>query len=905
MYAEHLYRALLFLYPGAFRQEYGDQMLYAFSEQIHDERNPLARAVVCLSAACDVLTTAPKEHYYVLKDDLRYAFRTLAAQPMFLAIAVLSLGIGIGANVGIFSLLHAVALNTLPAIQRPDTLVLLTDPAANGVSVGAATGVRHLLTYREFEHLQQQTVGSVFASLMVAQSSADRTPVRINTVSDPEDVRTHMVSAAYFETLGTTPFLGRTFQTGDNPADAHAVVSYDFWQRRLEARPDVVGATIFIRQTPFVIIGITPPSFVGETVGEKPDLWLPLTQQAAVLPGRDWLHDKPGTIEKVMWLQAFARLAPGVSMASAESAVNAAFQRDLESFIGATSVTSEMRKNFLDQRLQLKPGGKGASSVRSQFAEPLTVLLAAAAVVLLIACANLGNLMLTRATARSREIAVRLALGAGRGRVIRQMLTESLVVALLGGVVGIAGAQLFRAGLLRLTSDRLHVPGAVLDPSVLAFAFVLTVAAGLLLALLPAFRVAAVAEAGSGLREQGRGLTTSRTWALAGKMVVVGQVALSLPLLAGAGLLMQTLRNLQNVDVGYARQELLMMRLDLQTAQYADPHLQPLLARLTDRFRAVPGVRAVSYSNAGMFLGSDSSDEIQVEGFTPSGSEDDSGSRYDHIGPGFFSTLGIPIVLGREINASDRAGSKPVCVINEAFAKRFFAGRNPLGLHITQIFGNQRNTYEVVGVAKNSRKRSLRGDIEHRFFVPSAQPIDPARFVTFAVRTVGPPNRVITDLRRAVQAEDPKIPIGTTRSIDDILDERLSQDRLMTRLSIAFGAVALLLAAIGLYGVLSYGVARRTNEIGIRKALGAQNTAVMSLILRETGVLLALGTVAGIALSIALLRLIASRLYGLAPADPMTLTVSVVVLALVAFSAAWLPAARASRVDPLTALRQE
>lgn len=900
MSAIGVYRMLLWCYPAPFRHEYGAEMVWAFAEQVREARQRggwRAETSIWLHTILDLLLTAPREHCHVIKQDLRYAFRTLASQPGFAVVAVLSLALGIGANTAIFSLLHSVLLSALP-VRDPQGLVMLTNPGSGSVSVGSQSNERRLLTYPEFQQLRGQP--GVFSGLMACQSNLERLQARVDG-SEPEDVSARMVSGEYFSTLGVPARLGRTFSTDDDPRAPYAVISHDYWERRFGRRADVLGTTMAIRRGVFSIIGVAPASFFGETVGERPDVWLPLTLQPVVLPGRDWLHDKPGDVDKVMWLHVFGRLQHGVTMEKAQAAANIVFQRGLAAYYGA-ALTPEAQKGFLNQRLRLRPGSAGASQIRGQFAEPLTMLLAAAGLVLLIACANLSNLMLARATARTREISVRLALGAGRGRLIRQLLTESIVVAFLGGIAGLAAAWVLRAGLLRLVSDSIHLP-VTPDVRVLGFAFALTLAAGLILGLLPALRTLSV-NAGAGLKEQGRGLTASVAWLRAGKTVVVGQVALSLPLLVGAGLLLQTLQNLQRVDLGYAKERLLMVRVDVDTAGYEENVRLPLFKRLLERVRVVPGVRAATYSKSGLFLGSDSSDGILVEGYTPR-NDDDRDSRNDHVGPNFFSTLGIPLLLGREITERDEPSSNRVCVINEAFAKRFFAGRNPLGMHVTRVRGDERNTYEIVGVVRDSRKRGLRGDVEHRFFVPAAQPINVPRFVTFAVRTVAEPSGVIAGVRRAILSEDPHLSVPAARPLTEFIDERMVQERLLARLSMAFGVVALLLVAIGLYGVLSYGVARRTNEIGIRKALGAQHRAVLVMILRESGMLLVVGLVVGLALSAATMRFITSRLYGLAPTDPVALGAAVAVLAGVALVAAWLPAYRASRVDPLVALRYE
>jgi predicted permease len=861
-------------------------MAGAFAEQVSEARQRggwPAEASVWLRVLFDLLMTAPQEHFHVIHQDLRYAIRTLASRPGFLTAAIVSLALGIGANTAIFSLLNSVLLSALP-VAEPASLVMLTDPASNGHTIGKTSGERQELTWGEYRQLS--SLSTVFSGLMACQIEPEPVPVRVDG-SDAEETVVQMVSSEYFTTLGVPAVVGRTLSVEDEATAPNAVISYDYWQRRLGGRADVLGTRITIRRGVFSIIGVAPGSFFGETVGQRPDVWVPLTLQAVVMPGRQWLHDMPGG-DKVMWLHAFGRLKPGVHIEAAQAAANITFQQGLADFYGSAETAKR-------QWLKLRPAGSGASQIRGQFAEPLTMLLVASGLVLLIACANLGNLQLVRTTARTRELSVRLALGAGRGRLIRQLVTEGMVIAFLGGIAGLAAAWILRAALLGLVSDpALHLSAAP-DIRILAFAFGLIFAAGLILGLLPALRTLSV-HAGLGLKEQGRGLTASAAWLRTGKFVVVAQVALSLALLVGAGLLVRTFQNLQRVDLGYTKERLLLLRVDVQMGGYEEQRRLPVFQRLLERVRAVPGVRSASYSKSGLFLGSRSSGHVEIEGYTKKG---DGGvwSVYEHIGPGYFSTLGIPLRLGREITEWDQPSSNKVCVINETFAKRYFAGRNVLGMHV--------DNYEIVGVARDLRSRNLRDEMEPRFYVPAAQAADAPRFITFAVRTGSESSQVLASVRRAILSVDPNLPITAASTLTELVERQLVQDRLLARLSTSFGVVGLLLAAIGLYGVLSYGVAQRTNEIGIRKALGAQNSSVMGMILRETGLLLVVGLAAGGSLAVGGTRFIASRLYGLAPTDPLAIGVAVAALGGVAILAAWVPAYRASRVDPLVALRYE
>jgi predicted permease len=904
MRAADVYRALLWCYPAQFRHEYGGEMVGAFTEQLRDARlnnDRLAAGAIWAGVLVDLAPTALREHCHVIQQDLRHAVRVLAANPGFTAAAILSLALGIGANTAIFSLLNSVLMRTLP-VRHPEELVMLTDPRSSGVSVGMEDGERSLATYSEFLHLQKQN--STFAAMTASGSGLQRTDARV-AGGEPEEITVRLVSASYFATLGVPAFVGQTFDgPGEPPAGTvpQAVISYEYWQRRFGRRADIVGQTIALRDGPLSVIGVAPASFFGETVGERPDAWVPLAMQRTVLPGRDWLHDQPGSVEKVMWLHIFGRVRPGVPLDRAQADANVILQQDLAAYYGSMA-DAAARTRFLDQRLKLRDASTGASSLRSSFAEPLFVLLGAAGLVLLIACANLGNLLLTRTTARNREMAVRLALGATRGRLIRQLLTESLCLATLGGVVGLVTAFLLREGLLRLVADTtITLPGAV-DFRTLGFVFGLTLAAGLILGLLPAWRITKTQTA-TGLREQGRGIAGSAAWVRVGKLVVVGQLTLSLPLLVGAGLLVRTLFNLQHVDLGYPKDDLLTVRIDAQPAGYDPLRQTAAFEELLSRIRAIPAVSSATYSNNGLFGGSDNGDQINVEGYTATG-RDDRGSRYDAVGPRYFSTMGIPVLLGREITEQDRRGGQMVCLINETFARRFFAGRHPIGLHVTQVYADQRNTYEVIGVVRDSRQNRLRGPIEHRFYTPAAQPATSIDAVTFIIRPRGEVSSVLSDVRRVLRQAEPNMPISRATTLAAAVDARIVQDRLLAQLSLAFGIVAMLLAAIGLYGVLSYGVARRTNEIGIRKALGAPHGALIAMILRETWWLLLVGLVAGTAASAGSIRLITSRLYGLSPNDPVTFASAIAGLAMVGTLAAWMPAYRASRIDPLVALRHE
>ena len=833
-----------------------------------------------------------------LVQDSQYAIRMLWKSPVFTTVVTLTLALGIGANTAMFSLWNSMLHASLPGVHQPEDLVMLSNPNDSGMWTGVwegrTDGPRSWLTYEEFEQLRDHADG--FSALMASQSRHISWQAHIDGDTS-EVVRGRLVSGGFFDVLGARPAIGRLFTTEMDRVEAlDAVISYAYWQRRFGGRADVLGKTFSIRSTPLTIIGVTPRGFVGETAAQLPDVWLTLRIQPRVLPGSDWLRDTPP--EKVMWLQVFGRLKRGVSAAQAEAQANAVFRRGLESFYGAV----ERRGEFLDQRLQLWSGARGASSVRPRLSVTLTTLLVAVSVLLLIACANLANLLVARGAARRPEIAVRFSLGATRVRILRQLATESLLLATVGGIAAVPVAAIVHSALERMQAaadDRFAMPFAI-DPMVLAFVVSVTCGAAVLFGVLPAWRVTRF-EAGTALREQSRSAVGSPDRTRLSHLLVCLQLALSLPLVFGAGLLARTAYNLQRADLGYPAERLLLMRTDVREAAADPTRRDGLLHELRAQLQQIPGVRAVSYSELGVFSGGESASTIEVEGSTPR-EERHRGSAMDVLGPGYFSTMGIPMLAGREIQNRDYDNARKVCVINEAFARRFFDRRDPIGRHITVIDDDDtRRSWQIVGVARNARTQRLRGDVEPRFFIPAIQPESPDA-PTFLIRTIGDAAPVMASVRTTVHRVNDAVAVQFARSIEEAIAPEVAQDRMSAQLAVVFGAVALTLAAIGLYGVLSYGVARRTGEIAIRMALGAPSDRVLSMILRETVGLVIVGLVAGGGLAFWASRLIGSRLHGVAPQDPLTLALAIGLLLAVALSAAYLPARRASRVDPATVL---
>jgi len=837
--------------------------------------------------------------------DLRYAGRQFTRNPVFTLVAVASLAIGIGANTAIFSVLNAAMLKSLP-VRDPQTLVMLTDPNQSGVSAGMSTGERGLLSYAEYVQLRDHS--TTLAGLCVAEAEQNRWQLKIGGGSQ-EEAQGKLVSEDYFSVLGIDPAIGRFFN-GDEAKgpgqDPFAVISYDYWQKRFGGNVSVLGTPLkMLGGTTLTIIGVAAPGFTGESVGEKPDLWVPMMMQPAVMPGRDWLHeDLAKSMQKVMWLHAFARLKPGVTMSRAQTEIDVLFRGIIENGY-PTTLAPETRKQALDQHLKLHDARTGAFGGREGFTQQLLVLLCASIVVLLIACINVANLLLARAAARGKEVGVRLSIGASRARLVRQFLTESLVLSALGGIVGLLLAWGASRGLVLLLSERREdfslAPS--LDWRVLGFTVAVTFLTGIVFGLVPALRGTRV-NLNDTLRDSGRVTASGGRLNLAKGLVIV-QVALSMLLVAGAGLFLRTLWNLQSVGLGYPKEHLLLITADGVSAGYKDARLSSLWSDLTEKLRALPGVQGVTYSENGLFSGSESADEVDVEGFTPS-KNSEKFSRFDRVGPQYFSTVGIPLLLGREIGPQDTAASPHVCVINEAFAKLFFKDRNPVGRHITQRFGDRKDMLEVVGVAKNARDHRLRGDTPPRFYVPGTQGMEgPNEWAIFEIRTAGDPEQMIATVRKTILSVNEDLPLDSARPLVESVDRTNAQPRMVARLCSIFGVMALLLAATGLYGVLSYGVARRTNEIGIRMALGAGKGRVIQMILRETGVMIAIGVVAGVIFTAIGVQLIKSNLYGLGALDPLAVVASVSILGIVALVAGYIPAARAARVNPTQALRHE
>jgi predicted permease len=844
--------------------------------------------------------------------DIRFGIRGLLKNPGFSAIAILTLALGIGANTALFSVMNALLLRTLP-VRDPQQLVVLSDPESSGMQNGTNNGDRSLFTFHEFEGLRDNN--QVFTGMLTFASQIFQVPVTTSDSGEGTQTGISMVSGAYFSTLGIEPMMGHTFGAEVDQGRGQfpqAVLSYVYWQQHLNRDPSVIGRKIRVRQTSFDVIGVMPQDFPGIVVGQNPDIWIPLTMQRAAVPGRDWLTQQPGSVTKTMFLHIVGRLKPGVTLAQANASINVTFQNVLK-VEGDTIPDASIRPNITGGRIISHDGRHGLSTLRGQYQKPLGVLMGLVGLLLLLACANVANLLLARAAGRQRELSVRVALGAGRGRLVRQLLTESVLLSAVGALVGLLLARWGDQLLLRMVSGTsTPVPLDVhLDWTVMAFTVGVTLITGILFGLVPAMRATRV-DLNNVLRGSSRSISGGERGSgrlPIGKVLVGAQVAISLLLLVAAGLFVRNIKNLTSIPLGYEPEHLLMFRISPAVNGYKPAAIPPLFQSLLTRFNSVPGVRGVTLSENGLYFGTDSGDEISIVGYTPkSGQEMNAG--FDQLGPHYFSTIGIPVLMGRDVEKQDESGARH-CWINQTMAKYYFGNENPLGRHIVDMYPDTHYDMEIVGVVADARPNALRGEIQRRFYVAYFNPLDPPPNAIFEVRYTGDSSALSSTIRQVVHETDAGLDPLVFRTVPALIDARLIRDRLTAKLSTFFGLVALLLACIGLYGVLSYTVTRRTSEIGVRMALGAQRKNVLGMILRDALGVTLIGTVVGLGVALGLTKLLESwsllsgLFYGLSARDPLTLIVSSVVLLAVATLAASIPAWRASRTDPITALRYE
>ena len=828
--------------------------------------------------------------------DIRYGLRMLLKKPGFTLIAVLSLALGIGANTAIFSLLDAVLLKSLP-VHKPEQLVLFGKAENAGMTNAFPNASWDVFSYPFYRQAQQRT--DVFSGVAGLLSIPWDVHGFVNGSGDIEKMQVQLVSGTYFPVLGVNASLGRALSEADDQTQgAHpvAVVSYAWWQQRLGGDPSAVGKTINIDNIIYTVVGVAPKEFFGTTVGTAPDLWIPLSMEKQLPPAHWDGRNSPDTQS----LYLIARLRDDVKAEQAGPVINLLFKQHLGT-LESRLPAEKKQQNIQNASIELTPASRGLSSLREQFSLSLKVLMGVVALVLLIASANVANLLLAHGAARSREFAVRMAVGAGRLRLVRQLFTESALLALLGGLVGVALSWWGSRLLLLMASDGPEALPVDIRPNLRILGFTIGVSAlcAIVFGIVPALR-ASRTEPNTSLKG---GKTGSALKNPLGKAFVVAQVALSLLLLVGAGLFVRTLINLQSIPSGFNQENAVLFKVDTSTAGYQgdDPRLPALLREVEDKVKAVPGVQSASFAfivfNQGFWTSrAHSSGDNIPEGQSRT-------VRHNIVGPDFFAVMGLPLVQGRGIGPQDTEKSQKVAVVSESMAKKFFPNGSPIG----QRFGIGQLTspedIEVIGVVKDAKYGNLKEEFRPMAFYPYTQV--PDVLSNLVVRFSGPESVVIPQVRQTIKQLNRNLPVDDVVSLSDHIGRSLVQQKLVARLATFFGLLALLLACVGLYGVMSYGVARRTNEIGIRMALGARGGSVLWLVLREALVLVVIGMVVGLFASLALTKTAATLLYELKPNDPLTITLATLLLALVALLAGYLPARRASRVDPMVALRDE
>lgn len=827
--------------------------------------------------------------------DLRFALRGLRRSPLFASVAILSLALGIGANTAIFTLIDQILLRKLP-VSDPDRLVMLYQEGSHN---GSNMGIR-MQSYPIYQDLQAKAEP---LAEVICRRLAE---VALTVGSQTERVQVEMVSGNYFSMLGVQPAVGRVFNSHDDDQvyQGHPVVvlGYDYWVNRFAADPAVVGKKILVNNYPMTIVGVSAAGFAGVDPAQAPQIRVPVLMMRALMPAWDWVHMDD---RRQRWVQVFARLKPGYTVESAQAPLQGLFTqiRAYEMTLPAAKDWSAYsRDQFMKGRLLVTGAAMGYSELRNDFSTALVVLMCMVGLVLLIACANVANLLIARGFMRQREIAVRLSLGAPRMRLVRQMLVESLVLSCAGGVAGLGLAIWLTQGLLALVPSE-STPLLVRahpDVRILGFTLGLTFLTGVVFGLLPALR-ASRPDPWTTLKDTVGSIAGTGGSLFLRKGLVTAQVALSFLLLFGAGLFVRSLQNLQTTETGVALDNLVTFRLSPALSGYDDPRTVHLYQELLDRLRAAPGVKSAALAGVGILSGNEWDSRVNVQGYQAQDGEDMQ-AFMNSLTPGYFSTMEIAVLEGRDFTTADIKKDSKVAIVNRRFAEHYFPGKSAIGKRIGFGGGaSPRLDIEIVGVVADSLYEGPREGVRRQVFVPNWG----RGGATFYARTATASAAAYGLIRHEMQQLDSSMPIYAMKTLETQLDETLLTDRLIALLSAGFGLLATVLASIGLYGVMAFVVARRRKELGLRLALGANQGQVLWLVMREVVVLLTIGLAVGIPAAIALGRFVSTQLYGIQPYDPWIAGATVCLLATVSALAGLIPAHRASRIDPILALRYE
>jgi predicted permease len=838
-----------------------------------------------------------------LLQDLKYGLRQLRRNPAYTAVAILTLALGIGANTAIFTLVDAIMLKSLPVVNPGELYRVGT--SNNCCVLGGMQDNWDIYSYDLYKQLRDHT--PEFSQMAAFQAALSNLSVRRRGASGPaEPYLGEFVSGNYFSMFGISAYAGRAITPADDQPNAPpvAVMDYRTWQTHFGSDASVIGSAFVINMVPYTVVGISPPGFFGDTLrSDPPDFWLPRATEP-VLNGQNSILKNPG----LHWLHVIGRMKPEARPAAVQTEVTTELQRWLG---GQPDLTPYERSQLSKQHIIMGPGGEGVASMQDQARDGLRLLMIIAGLVLLIACANIANLLLARGASKRFETAVRVALGAPRRRLVRQILTESVLLAVMGGVAGLLVAYLGTRTLLLIAFRGAHYVPINATPSlaVLSFAFLLSLITGVVFGAAPAW-ITSHSDPAEALRGAGR--STRDRSSLPRKSLVVIQVALSILLLIGAGLLTKSLRNLEDQNFGFEPQGRLIVRVNPALAGYKPDQLYELYQQLENQLSPIPGVRSISYSTYSPMRGDNWGFSIHILGRPP---EERDGASFDYVGPNYFETIGTRLVRGRGITEQDTPTSLKVAVVNQAFAKKFFPKQDPIGQHFGIGDASHAGDMEIVGIVQDAKYQNAHQPAYPTFFMPFFQmPDDPkmaflkvagAYIGDIELHVAGAPENVEEAVRRTLANINPNLTILDMMSLSEQLSLNFNQETLIVWLTELFGLLALVLACVGLYGVTSYSVAQRTNEIGIRMALGASRSKVLRLVLRGAILQLVIGLAVGIPLALAGGRLVSSMLYGVKSYDPWILLMAAAVLAACAFSAAFFPARRAAKVDPMVALRYE